>query len=236
MEHRAATCYNCSRMALARDPETLKIPAFMRKRSLAARTRKPLILTALDRKKAGLPPEGLKTDKQKSAAAAKQSLLQPRSWWSGNWGDLIETKPTLQKTTRAVKPTKQKICRAPAPKPRKSRKASVKRAQKILVPEFSPPILDFVEPVVETAANKKSKKIGEITHYYDKIKVAVIKLSGSLCVGDKISYETADNSRRGQIVESMEINRQPVFKAGKGKEIGIKIKKEPKEKSTVWKN
>jgi len=42
------------------DPETLKIPAFMRKKAIVSQSRQKLILTALDRKDAGLSPNSKK--------------------------------------------------------------------------------------------------------------------------------------------------------------------------------
>ena len=77
--------------------------------------------------------------------------------------------------------------------------------------------------------------IGEITHYYEKIQVGVIKLSKKLEVGDMITYSTCDDNYE-QIVESMEIDRKPVFRAGRGKEIGLKLYKAPKVGSAVFIN
>ena len=48
-------------------------------------------------------------------------------------------------------------------------------------------------------------------------------LSATLCVGDFISYKTESGEMYEQIVDSMEINRKPVFKAGRGKEAGLKL-------------
>lgn len=42
------------------DPETLKIPAFLRKKAIVNQARQKLILTALDRKEAGLSPTSKK--------------------------------------------------------------------------------------------------------------------------------------------------------------------------------
>lgn len=144
-------------MKLSRDPEVLKIPAFMRNRVRV----------------------------KKSA----QRILAP-----------AQKKPTQQKVRRPVK----------------------KRTQK--QETFSAPLLDFAE---EIQPPKKSKSVGIITHYYDKIRVSVIKLSAQISVGDQITYET-DNGEYSQIIDSMQIDRSPVFKAGKGKEIGIKLMKMPK--------
>ncbi len=87
---------------------------------------------------------------------------------------------------------------------------------------FSAPL--FSEPLMEP---KKMKLIGTITHYYDKIKVGVIKLTAPLSVGDCITYKTNEGAYE-EIVESLEINREPVFKGGRGKEVGLKLRKIPR--------
>lgn len=181
-------------MPLPKDPETLRIPAFMRKRNLRVRARRPLILTALDRKNAGLPPEGLRKKKKKSIYNRRRS------------------EPAPLPPFRSVRP---------------------RRARKPKANAFSAPLLDFyperLEPKVEMASTETRKKhIGEITHYYDKIQVGVIKLKGVLAVGNCILYETFDGEMYEQVVESMEIDREPVFKAGRGKEIGLKLRRIPR--------
>lgn len=42
------------------DPETIKIPAYLRKKAIVSQARQKLILTALDRKEAGLSPKSKK--------------------------------------------------------------------------------------------------------------------------------------------------------------------------------
>ncbi len=72
-------------------------------------------------------------------------------------------------------------------------------------------------------AVKKEKALGYITHYFDKISVAAIKLSAPLNVGDWINIKghTTDFKQR---IDSIQINHQNVLKAKKGDEIGIKVK------------
>jgi len=56
------------------DPETLKIPAYMRKKMIVSQSRQKLILTALDRKDAGL-----KHDSTKALAPVKKTIsVTPR--------------------------------------------------------------------------------------------------------------------------------------------------------------
>ncbi|MBI4995183.1 hypothetical protein HZC21_06135 [Candidatus Peregrinibacteria bacterium] len=195
------------------DPEILKIPAFMRKRSLSARQRKPLILTALDRKLAGLPPEGLKPKRKKPAQRKTPHKVYAQ--------ELPFFDATQFKATKEKKVTSRRI---------NLRKRKTKLAGELRLPKpefFSPPVIDA--PEIQT-----QKPIGRIIHYYDKIKVGVIDVAKTISVGDCISYETADGESYEQIIESMEINRAPVFSAKKGDDIGLKLRKIPQVGCKVY--
>ena len=65
-------------------------------------------------------------------------------------------------------------------------------------------------------------RIGTVTHYFDRISVAVLKLSGELKVGDKILIlgRTTDFT---QTVTSMEIDHHKVEGVGKGMEVALKV-------------
>lgn len=65
-------------------------------------------------------------------------------------------------------------------------------------------------------------QIGKITHYYDKIGVAVVELTQVLKVGDKIKFSGHDKEF-SQIVSSMQVEHQVIDKAKKGDEIGLKV-------------
>jgi putative protease len=65
--------------------------------------------------------------------------------------------------------------------------------------------------------------IGEVSHYFGKIGVAALTLSGELKVGDKISIEHKDGSAvLEQTVDSMQINMKPVESAKAGEDVAIK--------------
>ncbi len=66
-------------------------------------------------------------------------------------------------------------------------------------------------------------KVGEITHYFSGINVAVVKLMDELKIGDKILIKGATTNFE-QTVDSMQINREPIMVATKGQEIGLKVK------------
>jgi putative protease len=66
------------------------------------------------------------------------------------------------------------------------------------------------------------KPVGKITHYYDKIGVAVVELDKALKVGNTIKIVKGDTEFT-QAVDSMQIDRKEVKSAKKGDSIGLKI-------------
>ncbi len=78
------------------------------------------------------------------------------------------------------------------------------------------------------------KKIGKVTHYYDKIGVAIVELASDLKLGDSITFKKGDEDVLAQTVESMQIERAGVEKAGKGDIIGLKVGQPIKEGTEVY--
>lgn len=81
----------------------------------------------------------------------------------------------------------------------------------------------------------KQKRIGKITHYFNKIKVGVVKLSDTLSVGDEIVVKSKIEERFKQKVSSMEIDGKKIKKAKKGQEVGLKLKDTAREGYLVFK-
>ncbi|HLA03852.1 MAG TPA: hypothetical protein VJ065_01305 [Patescibacteria group bacterium] len=78
--------------------------------------------------------------------------------------------------------------------------------------------------------------MGEITHYYDKIGVAVVKLAGGdLKVGDKVKLTDTTGEEFEQEIKSMQIEHAKIEIAKKGDEFGLKVNKSVKDKSAVVK-
>lgn len=78
--------------------------------------------------------------------------------------------------------------------------------------------------------------MGEVTHYYDKIGVAVVKLvSGDLKVGDKVKLTDSEGEEFKQEIKSMQIEHAKIEIAKKGDEFGLKVDKSVKDKSSVVK-
>ncbi len=65
---------------------------------------------------------------------------------------------------------------------------------------------------------KRGKKVGKVTHYFDKIGVAVLELNSVLQVGDRIGIGELE-----QDVSSMQIDNKVIKKAGKGQSVGLKV-------------
>ena len=83
------------------------------------------------------------------------------------------------------------------------------------------------------AEAKKEKEVGKVTHYFTHLKVAIVDLSGTLKVGDKIHIKGA-TSDFTQKVASIQIEHKAVEEAKKGKSIGMKVKEHVREHDAVF--
>ncbi|MBF0571277.1 MAG: hypothetical protein HQL12_05335 [Candidatus Omnitrophica bacterium] len=125
----------------------------------------------------------------------------------------------------------------PSPKKRKSaRRKIVKKSpvKKKIIKKIPKPA---AQPKLKPPAVKKTLKgavktidpalmqVGEITHYFDRIKVCVVKLTeGSVLIGDKLTILGA-KTKFVQKVWSMQIESNDVKVAKKGQLIGLKVDK-----------
>jgi len=78
------------------------------------------------------------------------------------------------------------------------------------------------------------QEVGKVTHWYDKIGVAVVKLSGSLSVGDQVKVTHGADAFE-DTVSSMQLDHGPVEKGKKGQEVAIKLSQKAREGSTIAK-
>jgi putative protease len=76
--------------------------------------------------------------------------------------------------------------------------------------------------------------IGKVTHYFTRIEVAVIELTGELRVGDRLRIKGATTDFE-QTVESMEIEHKKVQVAGPGDSIGLKVRERVRPGDRVYK-
>lgn len=77
-------------------------------------------------------------------------------------------------------------------------------------------------------------KIGTVSHYYDKIGVAIVEVEDKLSNGDKVKFVRQGEDLFEQTVESMEYEHKRVDSAKKGESIGLKVDQEVKEGTEVY--
>jgi len=116
-------------------------------------------------------------------------------------------KPVVHKRKRTLKPKKKITVKRTAPK---VKKAKTKRG------------------------GPKQKILGMVTHYFPKVRAAVIKLKAPLSAGDtiKIKGHTTDFT---QAVSSMQIDHVDIAQAKKGQEIGLLVNSRVRQHDTVYK-
>ncbi|MBU1112513.1 MAG: hypothetical protein KKH93_01385 [Candidatus Omnitrophica bacterium] len=80
----------------------------------------------------------------------------------------------------------------------------------------------------------EEQEIGVVDHFFSKISVGIIKLSGALKVGDTIHFKgkQADFS---QTIESMRIEFDNVTEAKAGDKVGIKVSQPVHASDKVYK-
>jgi len=78
------------------------------------------------------------------------------------------------------------------------------------------------------------KKIGQITHFYNRISVAVLSLTDKLEVGDRIHIlgHTTDFI---QNVSSMEIEHKKVFVVGPQDDVALKVNEPVRNGDVIYK-
>jgi putative protease len=78
------------------------------------------------------------------------------------------------------------------------------------------------------------KEIGKVDDYYSKIGVITLELKGALSVGDKIRVKGYSTDFT-QVVDSMQIEHEPVSSAKAGDMIGVKVNEPAKKGNMVLK-
>ena len=77
------------------------------------------------------------------------------------------------------------------------------------------------------------KKVGVVDKYYSKISVALVTLSDTLAVDDKINIKGATTDFE-QVVKSMQIEHESINSATKGQMIGLKVENKVRPNDEVF--
>jgi len=129
---------------------------------------------------------------------------------------------------------RRKVTNKKAIKRRVAKKRLVRKPQKKAVVKLKLKLKLKPKPKAKPKAKSKEKVIGIVTHYFSKVRAAVIKLKAPLSVGDtiKIKGHTTDFK---QAITSLQIDRVPIDSAKKGQEIGLLVDSRVRQHDAVYK-
>lgn len=81
---------------------------------------------------------------------------------------------------------------------------------------------------------KVTKPVAVVTHYFSKIKVAVLKLKAPIELGETLSFK-GHTTNFSQNIVSMQIDHEPIRAAARGKEVGLRVDKRVRRNDKVFK-
>jgi len=83
-------------------------------------------------------------------------------------------------------------------------------------------------------SEQELKEVGRVSHFFTKINVAVVELTSTLSVGDRILIK-GPTTNFEQTIDSMQIEHENVTVAKAGQSIGMKVDERVRENDTVYK-
>ncbi len=89
------------------------------------------------------------------------------------------------------------------------------------------------KPTKNRESGKKIKPIGEVTHYFGGIGVAIIKFNKTVKVGETIKFKGASTDFE-EVIESIQYNHKDIKSAKKNQEVGIKVEEKTREGDKVY--
>ena len=78
------------------------------------------------------------------------------------------------------------------------------------------------------------EKVGEVTHYFTRIGVAVVDVSAPLKIGDRIAIKGMTTNYE-MTVDSMQIEGKNIEEANEGDDIGMKVEDRVRKGDIVYK-
>ena len=135
------------------------------------------------------------------------------------------------------KPAKKPHRRIPKKSRKRKKKSRVTKTSRkaVKIKQKKPLALAFKKPIKPVLKEKEGKRIGEVTHFFSRIKVCVIKItSDKISIGDQLRIKGRTSSFI-QKVQSLQIENSDVPSAGKGKLVGLKIAKKVRPGDQVFK-
>ena len=81
--------------------------------------------------------------------------------------------------------------------------------------------------------SSEPKPIGEVTHFYGHLEVAIVKFNKKVDVGAKVHFKGVTTDFDEEI-KSMQYDHKPIESAKKGQEVGIKVGGKVREGDQVF--
>ncbi len=78
------------------------------------------------------------------------------------------------------------------------------------------------------------ERVGVVIHYYGKISVAVVELSGRLALGDQIRFRGLQTDFMQNLL-SMQVEHEKIAQAEPGDMVGLKVSAKVREGDEVFK-
>lgn len=75
--------------------------------------------------------------------------------------------------------------------------------------------------------------VGEVTHYYNKIGVAIIKFLKTVPVGARVKFWGATTNFE-ETISSMQFDHKEITEAKAGQEVGVKVSQKVREGDKVF--
>ncbi|MBF0510889.1 MAG: hypothetical protein HQL13_01030 [Candidatus Omnitrophica bacterium] len=149
--------------------------------------------------------------------------------------DLLKEVFWIKSSKKRIKSSRRKVVKKKAIKPKKFKKKIVKKEvlskAKVVKPALSQKLRKDTGLVIDPAL----KEVGEITHYFKRINVCVLKLTGqTILIGDKLTI-VGLKQKFIQKIWSMQIESLDVKVARKGQLVGLKVDKDVNVGDKVYK-
>jgi translation elongation factor EF-Tu-like GTPase len=145
---------------------------------------------------------------------------------------------TKKKAKAKAKKKKPAAAKATVRKKTAPKKAAVKKktaAKAKATPKAKPRKPVVMPPPATPTAPPGMERIGVVTHYYNHLSVAILKLEkGILRVNDHIHIK-GHTSDFAQPVDSMEIDHVHVNEARPGQSFGLRVREHAREHDVVYK-
>jgi len=83
-------------------------------------------------------------------------------------------------------------------------------------------------------AESKMEEVGHVSGFFAHPSVAIVELTAPLRLGDRV-YIKGHTTDFQQVVESMQLDRQPVQEAQAGQSVGVKVPERCRQHDVVYK-